>query len=308
MDRRKFLAVTGAAGVAAVWGGSLACATSTSSTTAGASGAAGAAGAAGTAGAGSAASFPLDSVGLQLYTVRSLADKSVESTMQQVAAAGYHIVETHSLYGQTPTALRAIFDKNGIRTVSGHYSLTELEGAPDTTFATAKALGQEFVVLNWLEPSLRNAEFYRGFPDRLNKIGEKARAAGLRFAHHNHDFEFDTLGGSTPVIETVIAKTDPALVSFELDEYWVYKAGADPLGFLEKHPGRIVMIHLKDSTAAPAKAMADVGSGVIEYPKILAAAKRTGVRYAFVERDDATDPAGSIRASHDYLARLLASK
>jgi len=299
MDRRTFLKVSGAAGVAAAWGGSLACATSSASSAS--SIAAGA-----SAGAGS--SFALDAIGLQLYTVRNLAEKNPDQTLQQVASAGYKLVETHSLYGKSAAELRALLDKNGLRTVSGHYGLAELESSPDTVFATAKTLGQEFVVLNWLDPAHRTPEFYRGFPALLNKFGGQAKAAGFRFAHHNHDFEFDTLGGSTPVIETVIANTDPALVSFEVDCYWVYKAGSDPLQFVEKHPGRVAMIHLKDSTAAPAKAMADVGKGVIDYGKVLAAAKRTGVRYAFVERDDTTDPIATIRGSHDFLSTLLASK
>ena len=295
MDRRKFLTVTGAAGVAAVWGGSLAgCASSAAAKM--------------SSGSGSGGSFPLSSVGLQLYTVRTLADKDLHGTMAAVAAAGYKLVETHTLYGKTPAELRAILDMHGLRSPSGHYGLAELETSPDTVFATAKTLGQEAVVLNWLDPAHRNAQFYKGFPAFLNKIGAQAKAAGLRFAHHNHDFEFDTLGGTTPVIETVMANTDPALVGFEVDLYWVYKAGADPLRFVEQHAGRVQMVHLKDSTAAPAKAMADVGSGVIDFGKILAAAQRTGVRYAYVERDDTTAPIATIKASHDYLGTLLASK
>src|SRR3954454_17120241 len=162
MDRRKFLKVSGAAGVAAAWGGSLACATSSASSAS--SIAAGA-----SAGAGS--SFALDAIGLQLYTVRNLAEKNPDQTLQQVASAGYKLVETHSLYGKSAAELRALLDKNGLRTVSGHYGLAELESSPDTVFATAKTLGQEFVVLNWLDPAHRTPEFYRGFPALLNKFG-----------------------------------------------------------------------------------------------------------------------------------------
>jgi sugar phosphate isomerase/epimerase len=292
MDRRKFLTVTGAAGVAAVWGGSLAgCAASANSS-----------------GSASGGSFPLSSVGLQLYTVRTLADKDLEGTMAAVAAAGYRLVETHTLYGKSPSELRAILDKHGLRTASGHYGLAELEGDPAKVFATANTLGQEFVMLNWLDPAHRTADFYKGFPAFLNKIGAQAKAAGLRFGHHNHDFEFDTLGGTTPVIDTVMANTDPALVSFEADLYWVNKANVDPLNFLERHAGRISEIHLKDSTPAPAKAMADVGAGVIDWAKILVAARRTGVKYAYVERDDTTAPLDTIKASRNYLGTLLAAK
>jgi sugar phosphate isomerase/epimerase len=292
MDRRKFLTVTGAAGVAAVWGGSLAgCASSGAAS-----------------GSASGGSFPLSSVGLQLYTVRTLADKDLHGTMAAVAAAGYKLVETHTLYGKTAPELRAILDMHGLRSPSGHYGLAELEGDSAKVFATAKTLGQEFVMLNWLDPAHRNAEFYKGFPALLNKWGAQAKAAGLRFGHHNHDFEFDTLGGTTPVIDTVMANTDPALVSFEADLYWVNKAGVDPLAFLERHAGRISEIHLKDSTAAPTKAMADVGAGVIDWAKILVAAQRTGVKYAYVERDDTTAPLDTIKASRTYLGTLLAAK
>jgi sugar phosphate isomerase/epimerase len=300
MDRRKFLKVSGAASVTAVWGGSLACAASAASSTAGST-------AGGTAAA-SASTFPLNDVGLQLYTVRTLAEKNLEQTLQQVAAAGYRLVETHTNYGKSPTELRALLDKNGLRSPSGHYGLAEITEAPDKTIATAKALGQEYVVLNWLDPEHRSAEFYRGFPALLNKFGAQAKAAGLGFAHHNHDFEFDKMGGPTPVIETVIANTDPALVSFEVDLYWVYKAGSDPQAFVEQHRGRVSMVHIKDSTAAPQKAMADVGKGVIDFGKVLAAAKKANVRYAYVERDDTTDPIATIRVSHDHLATLLASR
>jgi len=292
MDRRKFLTVTGAAGVTAVWGSSLTAriASAAAKTTA------------------SGAGFPLSSVGLQLYTVRTLADKDLHGTMAAVAAAGYKLVETHELYGKTATELRAILDMHGLRSPSGHYGLAELQDGPDKVFETAKTLGQEFVVLNWLDPAHRTPEFYKGFPALLNKFGAQAKAAGLRFAHHNHDFEFDTLGGTTPVIETVMANTDPALVNFEVDLYWVYKAGADPLSFVQRHAGRVAMVHLKDSTAAPAKAMADVGSGVIDFGKILTVAQSTGVRYAYVERDDTTAPIATIKSSYDHLAKLLAAK
>src|SRR4051812_27116349 len=295
MDRRKFLAVTGGAGVAAVLGTTIGCGRSTSV-------------AAMSPGSAPNGKFPITSVGLQLYTVRTILEKDPVGGIQQVAAAGYHLVETAGLYGKTAAEIRALFDANGIRTPSGHYSIDDLEKTPDTVFATAKTLGQEFVTLNWLAPDLRTQEFYAGFPARLNKIGAAAKAAGLQFAYHNHDFEFETFGGSTAVLDRLVTSTDPALVNFELDAYWVYKAGSDPRHYVEKYPGRFVMIHLKDSTPAPAQAMADVGKGVIDFGALLASARTRGLRYAFVERDDTQDPIATIRSSRDFLTTLLASR
>jgi sugar phosphate isomerase/epimerase len=290
MDRREFLRVSGAAGLATMWGTSLACAGSSAATT-------GAPRPAGT--------FSISNVGLQLYTVRDAMAKDVDGTLAAIAAAGYHLVETAGLYGRSAADLRALFDKHGIRTVAGHYPLAELESSPETAFATAKTLGQEYVVVPWLDPSQRTAETFGSLPARLNKLGEQARSAGLKIAYHNHDFEFENFGGTTTVMERLLANTDPALVSFELDGYWAFKAGRAPAELVARYPGRFVMLHLKDSTAAPEKAFADVGKGVIDFPRFIAAAQRNGLRYAFVERDVSPDPLASIKASHSYLATIL---
>jgi sugar phosphate isomerase/epimerase len=242
-----------------------------------------------------------------MYTVRDAAAKDLDATLAAVAAAGYHIVETAGLYGRSAADLRAMFDKHGIRTVAGHYALAEQEASPETVFSTAKALGQEYVVVPWLDPSLRTVETFGSLPARLNKLGEQAKAQGLKLAYHNHDFEFEKYGGSTTVMERLLANTDPALVSFELDGYWAFKAGNAPAELVARYPGRFTMVHLKDSTAAPEKAFADVGHGVIDMPRFIASAQRNGLRYAFVERDVAPDPLASIRASHDYLKTVLSA-
>jgi sugar phosphate isomerase/epimerase len=292
MDRRNFLKVTGAAGLATVWGSSLACAHSTA--------AAGSANAALIPGG-----FSLSQVGLQLYTVRDAMAKDLDGTLAAVAAAGYKLVETAGMYGKSAGDLRAAFDKHGIRTVSGHYPLADLESAPETVFTTAKTLGQEWVTVPWLDPSLRTAETFGSLPGRLNKLGEAARTNGMKLAYHNHDFEFQNYGASTTVMERLLANTDPALVSFELDGYWAFKAGNAPADLVARYPNRFTLLHLKDSTAAPEKAFADVGKGVIDFRRFIAAAQRNGVKYAFVERDVAPDPIASIKASHDYLASVL---
>jgi sugar phosphate isomerase/epimerase len=295
MHRREFLRRTGAAGLTVAVGGNLvACAQSTAAATAGAPGA-----------ARIANSFTLAQVGLQLYTVRDQMAKDLDGTLAAIAAAGYHIVETAGLYNLSAPDLRAKFDAHGIRTVSGHYPLADIEKSPDTVFATAKALGQEYVTVPWLDPSLRTPETFASLPGRLNKIGAQAKAAGLKTAYHNHDFEFQNYGASTSALDRLLAGTDPALVNFELDGYWAYKADHDPAELVAKHPGRFVMIHLKDSTAAPAKEFADVGSGVIDFRKFLASASANGLRYAFVERDISPDPIASIKASHQYLETVL---
>jgi sugar phosphate isomerase/epimerase len=286
MDRREFLRVTGAATVAVAVGGA-ACSRAAETLSA-------------------PRQFSIENVGLQLYTVRTLMAGSVEGTLAQVARAGYRLVETAGTYNLSPADFRTMLGRNGLRSPSGHYSLEQAETGD--AMATARALGQTWVVVASIpQPLRRSRDAFVDLALRFNRIGERCRAAGLRFAYHNHDFEFETLGATAPVYDTLLARTDPATVWFELDAYWAYKAGQDPAAYFERFPGRFALLHVKDGTAPPARTMVDVGKGVIDFRRLFALSRTAGLRYAFVEHDQPGDALASIRDSHDHLARLLAA-
>ena len=298
MDRRTFLRVSGAAGVtAAVAGTACARGVSLGASAPAPSGARGAQG----------DPFMLSQVGVQLYSVRKLMQQDAERALGEVRAAGYQLVETAGIpAGLSASAFRAMLDRAGLRTSSGHYPLEQFEQNDAAVIASAGTLGQEFVVLPFLPPAMRGSrDAYVALADRMNAFGEHARAAGVRFAYHNHDFEFAMFGGATTALETLIERTDPKLVSFELDAYWAYKAGHDPVRLFERFPGRFALCHLKDGTGAPERRIADVGAGVIDFRRLLSLAGTAGLRYGFVEHDEPVDAIASIRASHDHLRRLL---
>lgn len=295
MDRRSFLLGTGAAGLAALWGG-----------TACAQRAGGGGGEDAAERRRDAAGFPLTAVGLQLYTVRTLMERDVDRTLEQVAAAGYPLVETAGLYNRTPESFRHSLDRFGLRSASGHYPLDQLEREPERLIATARTLGQEYVVVPSLPYALHSsAAAYVALAERFNRLGRLCRDAGLRFAYHNHSFEFETFGGAAPAYDTLLERTDAALVSFELDVYWAYKAGQDPLRYFARYPGRFALCHVKNGTAPPERAMVDVGAGAIDFAGLFQRARTAGLRYALVEHDQPRDPLASIRVSHEHLARLL---
>jgi sugar phosphate isomerase/epimerase len=296
MDRRTFVKVTTGAGAAMALG-SLACARSMGASSEPAMG--------GTA----AGSFPIANVGLQLYSVRTLMAQGVDRTLEALSAAGYTLAETAGLYNLKPAELRVMLDRHGIRTPAGHWGLALLEANPDEMFATAHTLGQEYIVIPYLDAPQRDTrEKYIALADRFNRLGEKARAAGLRLAYHNHNFEFETMGGTTPMLDILMERTDPALLAFEVDTYWVNKAGVDPVAFVDRHRARIEMIHVKDSSPAPEKTMMDVGQGVIDYNTMFAHARGGPLKYAFVEHDEPAAPLASVTRSHEYLAKLLAAR
>ena len=136
---------------------------------------------------------------------------------------------------------------------------------------------------------------------RFNKAAADTKAAGFRFAFHNHDTEFRKIGDVVSY-DILLNETDPALVSFEMDLYWVVFGGADPLEYLTRFPARFRMLHVKDSAGPPGRKMVDVGAGTIDFKTIFARAK--GIEHYFVEHDEPADPFASAKASYEYLAKL----
>jgi sugar phosphate isomerase/epimerase len=155
-------------------------------------------------------------------------------------------------------------------------------------------------------PSIPEAErtsldAYRAFAARFNRAGERAQAAGLAFGYHNHDFEFAPLDGRVPY-DVLIEETDPALVAFEMDLFWITKAGGDPGAYFQAHPGRFHLAHVKDMTADGS--MAEVGAGRIDFASLFALGVAGGIRHWIVEHDRPSAPFDSLAASYRYLRAL----
>jgi sugar phosphate isomerase/epimerase len=243
-------------------------------------------------------------LGIQLYTVRSLMERDFDGTLASVAAIGYREVEFAGYFGRTPAQVRESLAKHRLSAPSSHIPLPASDDAWARALADAKAIGNEWAVIPWLDPSLRKtADDWHRHAERLNHLGESASKAGLKLAYHNHDFELARDGDGT-FLDMLLGQTDPKHVNYEMDVYWVTKGGGDPLAFLTKYPGRFPLLHLKDATAAPERKMTSVGSGAIDFKRILVTARAQGARHAFVEHDDAADPLASAQASYNYLSTL----
>jgi len=265
------------------------------------------------AGAGLAAVIPrvplpahrsrLDRIGLQLYTVRKAMQADVEGTLARVAATGYKEVEFAGYFGKSPTDIRAMLDRHSLTAPAVHVGAI----APDQWRASldaAATIGHRYVVVPWIPAEERaTLDGWKRVAENYDRIGAEARAAGLQFAYHNHDFEFVPVEGRVP-FDVLLENTDPQLVQLELDLYWITKGGQDPFRYFERWPGRIPLVHVKDSVGPPEHKMVDVGAGKIDFKKIFARRRQAGIRHYFVEHDEPPDPFGSIRASYEYLKRL----
>jgi sugar phosphate isomerase/epimerase len=248
----------------------------------------------------------LDRVGIQLYSVRTEMQRDMPGTLARIAEIGYREVEFAGYFGRSPAEVRQLLERNRLRAPSTHLGLDAVRGNWDKALDDSLAIGHQFVAVAWLPESERKtADNWRRIAQEFNRAGERARSKGLRFAYHNHDFEFVRTDGVIPM-DVLIAETDPALVSFEMDVYWVTFAGADPRAYLRQYPKRISMLHVKDSAGPPAHAQTDVGSGTIDFASILRldAEQGNNVKHVFVEHDQPADPIGFARKSFDYLSKL----
>ena len=256
-------------------------------------------------------------IGLELYTVRSEMAKDVAATLARVAQVGYKEVEFAGDFGVPPARLRELLDANGLTAPSSHVAIEQLEGNFDNIAAAARVMGMRWLIVPSLSTrALRTVEAWKSIATRFNALGNKARDAGLRFAFHNHAVEPAPIADGTRPYDVLLGETDPAIVDFQMDLYWMIKAGGDPLAYFAKQPGRFPLVHVKDGTPSPiyAKGAAgtkeamdqrDVGSGSIDWKAILSRHAQAGIKHYYVEHDEpGADPFASIKNSHDYLAKL----
>lgn len=239
--------------------------------------------------------------GVQLYTVRGEMQKSVEATLARVASIGYKEVEFAGYFGRTPKQVADALRANGLTAPSVHIPVNDFLADASKTLDTVEAVGHTFVVVPYLEARDRTLDNYKRLADSFNVWGAASRKRGIQFAYHNHDFEFETVGGEVP-FDLLLARCDKALVQFEMDLFWINKAGRNPLDYFARHPGRFPLVHVKDMRADGT--MTEVGHGAIPFAQYVRQASQAGIRHYFVEHDNPRDPFASIATSFKALSAL----
>src|SRR5215204_1739150 len=187
----------------------------------------------------------LQRLGMQLYTVRTEMEKSVDETLAKVAAIGYKEVEFAGYFKRTPQQVRAALDQTGLSSPAAHVEYALLTDKFDGVLETAKVIGHRFLVNPWIDETLRKSlEDWKRIADTFNRAGERSKKAGIQFAYHNHHFEFLPIDGKQP-FDLLLEQCDPDLVKIELDLCWVTVAGKDPLDYFSRASGRFPLVHVK---------------------------------------------------------------
>lgn len=261
--------------------------------------------------------FAQDSFGgLALYTVREDMGKDSQATLQAVAEVGYVNIEAAGyekgkFYNYTPQEFKALLRSLNLTPLSSHNSSVSLDNA-DKMMADVKAAGFEYFVvpippMGLFKSDSKGMSMKGGaenLADILNVLGKKANAAGLKLLYHNHDFEFMKDAKGEVVIDYLLEHCDSKFVNFQMDLYWVTKAGADPLAYFEKHPGRFKLWHVKDMDSEGK--FVPVGNGTIDFGRILEKKERSGMQSYFVEQDRTykMQPLEAIKVSHEGLKKF----
>ncbi len=245
----------------------------------------------------------LDKVGIQLYTVRDQMKADFEGTLAHIAQIGYQEVEFAGYFDHTPADVKAILDRHGLAAPSTHIAF-ENDDQWKTALAAAKTIGHEYIVMPWIPQERRKTlDDWKNFAQVFNHAAQMAHDAGIQFAYHNHDFEFPKMEGQVPY-DVLLQNTDPKLVQLEIDLYWITKAGQDPLAYFARWPGRVPLVHVKDSAGPPEHKMTDVGQGKIDWKRIFAKREQAGIKHFFVEYDQAPQPFQDAAVSYKYLSQL----
>lgn len=260
-----------------------------------------------------------DHLGLQLYSLRvTTMQKGWRATLDETHALGFAYIEGGSPpKGVTVDEYKAQLAARGLTMVSAHYSYERLTKDVASAVAEAKALGVQYACVAWIPHTgddFSMAELNKAAAD-FNTWGAAFKAAGITFAYHPHGYEFrsDTLSRHGTMFDLLVGETNPAFVSFELDVFWATHGGADPTQLMEKYPDRWRLMHVKDirigaptgiyTGHAPGTDDVPVGSGQVDWPKVLKEAQAVGVAWYFIE-DESPTPLDNIPKSVAYLKSL----
>jgi sugar phosphate isomerase/epimerase len=253
----------------------------------------------------------LDNFGLQLYSVKENMAEDAVATIKAVAGYGYSQIEGFDggkgiFWGMKNTEFKSLTDDLGLDFFASHTNTYEnLEKQAEE----AAAIGMKYLINPWVGPQ-KSMDAFKRITDDFNKQGEICKKHGIRFAYHNHGYTFIELDGQISH-DYMLENTDPELVDFEMDTYWVYTAGKDPVEYIKKYPNRFTLGHVKDKSGelefSEPNGSTVIGTGIMDFPTILRAGMDNGMKYFIVEQErfDGTTPMEAAEKNAEFMKTLV---
>ena len=260
-----------------------------------------------------AARESLGPLGLEIYSLRRELAKDIPGTLALVRKFGFEEVEVPNFYGLTASAFREQLDKVHLRCTAMVAQHERLSQDRKGVVEDARVVGATYVIYPWIPHQNEfSADDCRRAARDMNGWGRSLKQAALEFCYHPHGYEFRPSPEGT-LFDLLAAQTDPATVNFQADVFWIAWPGQDPVKLLRRYPTRFLLMHLKDirkgtklgdlSGHAPEETSVPLGTGMLDFPAILAEAKRIGVKRYYIE-DEAPEAVSNIPVSLKYLRSL----
>ncbi|MFZ1676020.1 MAG: sugar phosphate isomerase/epimerase [Saprospiraceae bacterium] len=238
-------------------------------------------------------------IGLQMWSVRDYADQDPLGTITKLAAMGYKELEGYKyadgkFYNWTPKEFKTQLKHLGLKMLSAHTAVNlqswnaqnhSLSDGMKHSIDAHAELGVKQLLCPHVDKEHRNAEDMKALIDILNHVGVACKKAGIQFGYHNHDFEFVKTDDKY-LMDSILQGTDPGLVIWEMDLYWVKFAHEDPIQWIKKYPGRIHAFHVKDMANTAGHETIEVGDGTIDFADIFTHSKEAGIKYYFIELEN----------------------
>lgn len=262
----------------------------------------------------------MDTIGLQLWTVRDQLKEDLPGTLKAIADAGYRQVELGTVLEADkyiPTAKDLGMDVTSAFIDWKSIAAPEADNAADIDKIIERAhhFGLKHIVFGYIGKGHRETvDQYKAHAERANAAGEKCKDAQLQLCYHNHSFEFADLGDGVTGWDVFVEEFDKDNVKFEVDVFWVKVGGLNPFKAMRALEGRISQVHLKDMQKGtgtihdegqvPKEAFQELGDGVIDMAKVMKIAAKMGAEQCHVEQDQSPNPIESIGQSMKYLKEL----
>jgi len=252
-------------------------------------------------------------IGLQLYSLRAQFAKDVPSTLDQVHNFGVTNVELAGSFNLPPAEFKKQLDARGLKPISGHFAYERFRDNVEDIANEAKTYGMQYVGCAWIShKDPFDEKTAREAIGVFNRAGEALAKHGLKFFYHVHGYEFQPYKDST-LFDLIMNETNPKYVSFEMDVFWIVHPGQDPVKLLEKYGNRFELMHVKDMKKGTQTGLltghSDVtndvamGAGTMNWPAILKAGQRAGVKWYFIE-DESPSSVEQIPQSLKYLEQV----
>lgn len=235
--------------------------------------------------------------GLQLYSVRDFTEKDLANTLEQVAKIGYKYVEFAGFFGHSAEEVKAMLDANGLIVSGTHSGLADLENDFAGTVKYHHTIGNT----NYILPGApwKTAAELDDTIAKLNKFQPMLAAEGITLGYHNHHGEFLLNADGQIPHEEMEKRTN---VQFEIDTYWAYVAGKDPVEVITRLKDRVKVIHLKDGLQG-GEGFA-LGEGTAPVAAVHAKAKELDMRMVVESETLKPDGISEVTRCFEYLKKL----